>query len=251
MAKINQPSTQVKLTNVSLVRLKKGKKRFEIACYQNKVQDYRSGVEKDIEEVLQIPQVFTNVSKGQVASQEDIVLCFGKDKTTDEIVLEILKKGEIQLNEKERVASKEKLHTEILTIIATKCINPKSKKRYPPTMINKALTELKVNFLPNRPAKIQALDAIRLLIEKQLIPIARAKMRVKITLELAKYKKNQEQIRGFLADEVDEDISGKLWVCVSYIDPVNYRDIVELSQANNGSVEVLDMTVADESDKNL
>lgn len=29
---INQPSNQIKLTNVSLVRLKKGKKRFELAC---------------------------------------------------------------------------------------------------------------------------------------------------------------------------------------------------------------------------
>jgi ribosome maturation protein SDO1 len=35
---INQPSNQIKLTNVSLVRLKKAKKRFEIACYKNKVR---------------------------------------------------------------------------------------------------------------------------------------------------------------------------------------------------------------------
>ena len=61
---INQPMSQIRLTNVSLVRLKKGKKRFEVACYQNKVQDYRSGVEKDLDEVLQIPRVFFNVSKG-------------------------------------------------------------------------------------------------------------------------------------------------------------------------------------------
>ena len=32
MSRINLPSNQIKLTNVSLVRLKKGKKRFEIAC---------------------------------------------------------------------------------------------------------------------------------------------------------------------------------------------------------------------------
>ena len=74
---INQPSGQIKLTNVSMVRMRKGmwysssflftmmhsvfkekvcvcrstdiesslgKKRFEIACYQNKVQDWRKGV---------------------------------------------------------------------------------------------------------------------------------------------------------------------------------------------------------------
>lgn len=32
-----QPSNQIKLTNVSIVRLKKAGKRFEIACYKNKV----------------------------------------------------------------------------------------------------------------------------------------------------------------------------------------------------------------------
>ncbi|GME83729.1 unnamed protein product [Ambrosiozyma monospora] len=120
MAKINQPSSQIKLTNVSLVRMKKGKKRFEIACYQNKVQDYRSKVEKDLDEVLQIPQVFLNVSKGQVAPTEELKKAFGTTDI-DTIVMEILKKGEIQLSEKERQQQNEKLHNEILTIISTKC----------------------------------------------------------------------------------------------------------------------------------
>lgn len=38
------PSNQVKFTNVSIVRLKKGGKRFELACYKNKVQEYRNGM---------------------------------------------------------------------------------------------------------------------------------------------------------------------------------------------------------------
>lgn len=41
-SKIFTPINQVKLTNVSVVRLKKGGKRFELACYKNKVQDYRN-----------------------------------------------------------------------------------------------------------------------------------------------------------------------------------------------------------------
>ncbi|KAG9535125.1 hypothetical protein KCU86_g17205, partial [Aureobasidium melanogenum] len=57
-AQINQPSNQIKLTNVSLVRMKKGKKRFEVACYKNKVLEWRSGVETDLDNVLQIPNVF-------------------------------------------------------------------------------------------------------------------------------------------------------------------------------------------------
>jgi ribosome maturation protein SDO1 len=41
---IFQPSNQIRLTNVSVVRLKKGGKRFEIACYRNKVIEWRNGM---------------------------------------------------------------------------------------------------------------------------------------------------------------------------------------------------------------
>jgi len=34
----------VKLTNVAVVRLKKAGKRFEIACYKNKVMSWRNKV---------------------------------------------------------------------------------------------------------------------------------------------------------------------------------------------------------------
>ena len=55
--------TQVRLTNVAVVRLRRGGKRFEIACYKNKVVSWRKGLEEDLDEVLQIPSVFQNVSK--------------------------------------------------------------------------------------------------------------------------------------------------------------------------------------------
>ncbi len=251
---INQPMSQIRLTNVSLVRLKKGKKRFEIACYQNKVQDWRSGVEKDIDEVLQIPRVFLNVSKGLVAPKEDLQKAFG-DKESDDIILEILNKGEIQLGEKERQINIENLNKEILSIISAKCINPKSKKRYPPTIIQKVLNEINFNIAPNKPAKGQALEVIKLLVAKQIIPIARAKMKVKISWNNKDAKKNMEKIK-ILINEVDtEEFSGDSWECYAVIDPVNYKQLMELVAGNNikskGSIEVLEMTVVSEGDTNF
>lgn len=43
-APISQPVGFVKLTNVAVVRLNKKGKRFELACYKNKVADWRDGV---------------------------------------------------------------------------------------------------------------------------------------------------------------------------------------------------------------
>uniref|UniRef100_A0A8C9QCW0 Ribosome maturation protein SDO1/SBDS N-terminal domain-containing protein n=1 Tax=Spermophilus dauricus TaxID=99837 RepID=A0A8C9QCW0_SPEDA len=67
------PTNQIRLTNVAVVRTKRAGKRFEIACYKNKVVGWRSGVEKDVDEVLQTHSVFMNVSKGQVAKKEDLI----------------------------------------------------------------------------------------------------------------------------------------------------------------------------------
>jgi len=39
---INTPVNQKVLTNVAVVRLKKGGKKFELACYRNKVINWRS-----------------------------------------------------------------------------------------------------------------------------------------------------------------------------------------------------------------
>lgn len=139
---INQPSNQIKLTNVSLVRLKKNKKRFEIACYKNKVLEWRSGIETDLDNVLQIPNVFLNVSKGQTAPTADLAKAFGKDVPQDKIILEILNKGELQVGEKERAAQLERVHNEVVGIVASKLVDPRTKRVYTTGMIDKALDML-------------------------------------------------------------------------------------------------------------
>lgn len=37
------PTNQIRYTNVSIVKYKKGGKRFEVACYMNKVSSWRNG----------------------------------------------------------------------------------------------------------------------------------------------------------------------------------------------------------------
>ena len=67
---IKQPVTQKLFTNVSIVKLKLNKSRFELACYPNKVQDYRDKKEKDIKEVLQTQEIFSNAIKGDLVPKK-------------------------------------------------------------------------------------------------------------------------------------------------------------------------------------
>jgi ribosome maturation protein SDO1 len=88
MAKIFTPSNQIKLTNVAVVRLKKAGHRFEIACYKNKVQSWRSKVDTDLDDVVQSHSIFVNVSKGQTAKKEDLAAAFGTEDQK-KILLEV------------------------------------------------------------------------------------------------------------------------------------------------------------------
>ena len=79
MPQLQQPANVIKLTNVSIVRLKKGKKRFELACYKDKILEYRSGNETDLDNVLQVLTVFLNVSKGETAPNAELVKAWPLD----------------------------------------------------------------------------------------------------------------------------------------------------------------------------
>lgn len=200
------------------MRLKKGKKRFEIACYKNKVLEYRSGIETDLDNVLQIPNVFLSVSKGQTAPTQDLAKAFGPKTSVDDIIQEILRKGEMQVGEKERHAQAERIHNEVVDIVAGKLVDPRSKRVYTAGMIEKALEQLssqgaqhkqedhgkgsgtatptadgeevkgKKKDLPTwtgvvttKSAKSQALEAMKALIAWQPIPVSRARMRLRVT----------------------------------------------------------------------
>lgn len=234
------PLNQVKLSNVSVVRLKKGGKRFEVACYKNKVLEWRSGVEKDLDNVVQTESIFINVSKGQLAKQDDLLKAF---KTSDQslILEEILRKGELQVGEKEREAVLSNLTRDIATIVSEKCINPTTKRPWPVSTIEKLMSEIHFS-VSSKNAKSQALDLIKTLQEKQIIPIARAQMRIKISCMPNIGKKVKDKI-GTLMQIESEDF-GLDYELIGNIDPGAFRsigDILQQETKGKGCLEVLNV----------
>lgn len=90
---IKTPQNVKLLTNVQVVRLKKGNQKFEIACYPNKIVDWRNKRETNLNEVLQIDKIFVDVQKGEFAQKKAMKEAFGK-MSEEEIIVEILNKGE-------------------------------------------------------------------------------------------------------------------------------------------------------------
>ncbi|KAG8264326.1 hypothetical protein J6590_014615 [Homalodisca vitripennis] len=251
MAKIFTPTNQIRLTNVAVVRMKKGGKRFEIACYRNKVVSWRNNVETDIDEVLQTHTVFTNVSKGQVAKKEDLVKAFGKEDQT-EICKEILAKGELQVSDKERQTQLDSLFKDIATTVADKCVNPETKRPYPVSIIEKAMKDVHFSVKPNRNAKQQALDVIPQL--KATMPLERAQMRLKIVISGKEARKLREKVVKLATKvETEEWNNGELnMVCLA--DPGNFRELDETVRSEtkgHGLLELLNLKEVTEGDELL
>jgi ribosome maturation protein SDO1 len=91
-----------------------------------------------------------------------------------------MKKGELQVGEKERGHVLDQLKTEISLQISSLCVNPSTNRPYPPSMIQKALDEIGFSVRADKSAKSQALEGIKKLVESEVIPIQRARMRLRI-----------------------------------------------------------------------
>ncbi|XP_012285076.1 ribosome maturation protein SBDS [Orussus abietinus] len=251
MALIFTPTNQIRLTNVAVVRVKKGGKRYEIACYRNKVVSWRNKLEKDIDEVLQTHTVFTNVSKGQVAKKEDLIKAFGSDDQT-EICKEILAKGELQVSDKERHSALDAMLKDVATTVADKCVNPETKRPYSVSMIEKAMKDVHFSVKPNRNAKQQALDVIPQL--KTVIPLERAQMRVRVLVSGKEARKLRDHIAKLATKMESEDWDGGSLNIICTIDPGQYRevnDIVRTETKGTGILELLDLKEVTEGEEIL
>jgi ribosome maturation protein SDO1 len=249
------PVNQRRHTNVAVVRYKKGGHKFEIAAYPNKVLSWRSGVEKDLDEVMQTRNVFLKVAEGLAASRADLVDCFGYDDM-DKIILEILEKGELQVAEKERGALLTQLTRDICNIVVAKCFNPLTRRPYPLPTIERSLESIHYTVRLNKTAKQQALEVARLL--SKTMPLARVRMLLRVQGLTEKELKDlgaqvlapgtplpsssMGSASAATGASVVEAVSGKQ-TCL--VDPEIYRVIVQAAK----SVEVLDNAVFDEGMK--
>ena len=259
-----QPVGQKRLTNVCIVRLKRCGKRFEVAAYRNTVIAWRDKVEKDIDEVLQVHTIYANLDKGILAKSEDLVEAFGTDDE-DTICVEILNKGEFQVSEQERQMQVEALFRDVASRVADMCVDPKTQRPYPLSTIERAMRET-LHFAPqvNKAAKQQALHVVKQLEASDVLPIMRAKMRLRL------FFSDASQVEGALASmrklgaeasSSSSSSSSSAPTATSaaaesklvllpldgdgsiqcHADPILYRPLSELAKSLGGTLQVIEL----------
>ncbi|KAK6057597.1 rRNA metabolism protein, SBDS family [Cooperia oncophora] len=270
---IKTPTNQKLLTNVAVVRMKKMGKRFEIACYKNKVVNWRNKTEKNIDEVLQTHTAIHKMFQGQVHRKsefwqqrlalEDQRQRFVKFHCLMTMIFQILEKGDLQVSDKERQAQTDQTIQEVSQLIAEMVVNPDTKRPIPTSVIDKALHELHFSLKPNRSAKQQVNFVLfqRVLVRifcifqlfrrwrrypklREAIRLERAKMRIRIAMPSHEAKITHSRLKALFSDlELEDWAEGGLEM-VGLIEPGSFRatdELVRNESKGHGRLEILSL----------
>jgi len=188
----------VSLDKAVVARYKHGKRIFEILVDSEEAYLIRSGAQKEIEDVLAVDEIFVDASKGEKATEADLMAVFS---TTDigEIAKEILKEGELQLTAEQRRRKVEEKKMMVVDRIARISINPQTNTPHPPTRIEIAMNEAKVHIDPFKSVDElvnETVKAIRAIIPIKIEEIAIAvKIPAAYTGRVYELKRNFELVK--------------------------------------------------------
>jgi ribosome maturation protein SDO1 len=188
----------VSLDDAVIARLDTSGERFEVLVDPIMVWKIRNkedlGENFDILEYLAIDTVFKDSNKGIRASTESMMKTF-KSTEIQNVAMEIIHRGEIQLTTEQRKEMMENKRKQIVATIARNAINPKTKTPHPPQRIELAIAEAKVPIDPFKPVDAQVQDILKKL--KPILPIRFENVVMAIKLSGEDYGKIYGDLKNF------------------------------------------------------
>jgi len=128
----------------------------------------KRGERVNLEDILAVEDIFENASRGDRSPEEDLQKAFGTLEVLP-IAEIIIKKGDISLTAEQRKQFIENKRRQVIEVIARNAINPQTKTPHPPTRIEQAMTEARVNIDPTK--STDELVKIAMKAIRPLIPI--------------------------------------------------------------------------------
>jgi ribosome maturation protein SDO1 len=228
---IKQPVGIVNLTNVAIVRLKVNKDKFEIACYKNKIKQYREKIETDISEVIQETEIYSNAIRGDKVKKSMLNKTF-PNMSKDEIMTLILDKGVYQISEKEREFTNTSVKNDLANIICEKTFDLATGKQFSAQIILQALDDIGANIINHEDAKKQALKFIKEIQEKGKIRMERKYIKIGLNFKGEKdYETKNDLIKYLLStsaiiENEQEFTTSHTLKLICLINPNFYRELL-------------------------
>lgn len=167
-----------------IARLEAKGYRFEVLVKPDPALRLKSGEDVKPDELLVGEFVYKDVRKGLKASPEALMKVFG---TTDvrKVVIEVVKRGDIQLTAEQRRRLIEQKRRQIISFISKNAVDPRTGLPIPPSRIETAMKEARVGVDPFKSVEAQAMEVIRAISRYLPIRIARALITVQMPPETA------------------------------------------------------------------
>lgn len=157
---------------LSIARLEKGGKRFEVIVDVEKAWLFKSGENISVRDIIEGEFIYYDAKQGLKASESDLKKFFG---TSDpyQVAETILRKGELLLTSEQRMELIEAKRRQIIEFISRNAVDPRTNTPIPPKRIELALEEAKVGVDPFRPVEEQVEEILKKL--RLVLPLKIAK----------------------------------------------------------------------------
>jgi ribosome maturation protein SDO1 len=184
----------VRLDDAVPARLKTHGTTFEVLVDPDGALALKRGDRVNLEDILAVEDIFENASRGDRSPEEDLQKAFGTLEVLP-IAEIIIKKGEISLTAEQRRQFIENKRRQVIEVIARNAINPQTKTPHPPTRIEQAMTEARVNIDPTK--SIDELVKIAMKAIRPLIPIRFELVEVAVKIPSAYAPKAYGEVAAF------------------------------------------------------
>lgn len=164
------------------IKYKKAGEQFEVLVDFDKLKEYqKKPTETSVYDVLADTKIFKDQKKGEIASENILKKTF-PNQTEEQILREILIKGECQIPTSYLNKLREERKKQAINYIAENAINPATKMKYTLSMIENEVNKIKYNFDPHSGFEHQAEEVLKLL--KKVMPISIDKVTLEIEIPI-------------------------------------------------------------------
>lgn len=151
-----------------IARYKKEGMRFEILVDAEKARLVKQGKDIELDDAVASMDIFSDSAKGKKAPDEELMKAFGTNKQ-DEIIKQILKKGEIQLTTEQKRKMQEERTRQVLNLISRSAVDPRTHTPHPLNRLEKVFEETNYHIDPFKSAESQINEVLAVM--KKILPI--------------------------------------------------------------------------------
>lgn len=195
---------------LNIARLNKNGLNFEVAIDPDLAIKYKKGEKIDLIDILKSDKVFTDVKKGDLISENEMINAFGTAEYL-KVAEEILVNGDIQLTAEYRQKTRDEKKNKIINLIHKNGLDPKTNLPHPITRIENAFLEAKITIDDFKSAEDQVKEIVRKL--QPIIPIKIENKKIKVIVPAEFAGKAYPIVKSLAELKRDEWKNDGSWEC--------------------------------------